>query len=119
MAQTNQKNKYKAADIRRALEEVLLNGLSQIRCLNGELKKLGVEDPKDAPEDKRSQLAALTYTVVLVNDLLHPAYKVAYEVLNKCEHPMLDYCVGLQKQSMENKMVDACECTSCKEDANA
>lgn len=115
MAQTKSKNKYTSAEIKRTLEEVLLNGMSQIRCLNNELSKIGVKDPKDATEEQRSQLAALTYTVVLVNDLLHPAYKVAYEILNKCEHPMLDYCVGLQKQSEENKMVDACECTACKE----
>ncbi len=116
MTQKKSKNKYTSAQIKRTLEEVLLNGLSQIRCLNNELSKLGVKDPKEATEDQRSQLAALTYTMVLVNDLLHPAYKVAYQILNKCEYPMLDYCVGLQKQSIENKMVDACDCTACKED---
>lgn len=116
MAAIKPKTKYTTKDIKRTLEEVLLNGLSQIRCLNSELSKLGVTNPKDAPEDKRSQLAALTYTIVLVNDLLHPAYKVGYQILNKCEHAMLDYCVGLQKQSEENKMVDECECTSCKEE---
>ncbi len=113
-----QSKKYKAKDIKRTLEEVILNGLSHIRCLNNELTKLGIQDPAQASEDDRARLAALTYTVVLLNDLLHPAHKVAYEILNKCEKPMLDYCVNLQKESVKNKMVDKCMCTSCLEEKN-
>lgn len=116
MART--KAKYKAADIKIAMQEVLMNGLSHVKSLNNELQKMSVVDPTQATEEQKSQLAALTYTLSLIVDLLHPAHKVGYEILNKCDHPMLDFCEGTQRESFKSNIVDPCFCTSCKENKN-
>lgn len=114
MARTT--DKYKSADMKLVLEEILLNGISHVRSLNNELQKFGITNPEDATEDQKSQLAALTYTLSLIIDLLHPAHKIGYQLLPKCDHAMLDFCEGIQRESFKAKIVDPCYCTSCKED---
>ena len=38
------------------------------------------------------------------------------KLFNKCDMPIVDYCIKAQQVAFESKLVDECFCSSCAED---
>lgn len=110
------KNKVAPAELRSVLNELLLNGYFHIKAINKEIHEMGITDPKEATAEQQNKLRAMTMTLTLVNDLLHPAHKISKKILPESEWPIVDYCIRAQKHAFELKLIDSCFCTSCKED---
>lgn len=110
----SQKSKTTAAEVKQVLTELLLNAYSHIKAVNNEIHALGIKDPQEASADDQNKLRAMTLTLTLINDIIHPAHEISKKILNKSEHPIIDYCIKAQKVAFESKLVDECNCTSCK-----
>jgi hypothetical protein len=107
-------NRLTAKDYKRVLIDVVSNGYHHIQAINNEIQSMKIEDPKNATQEQQDKLRALTLTMTLVNDLIHPAHILSKSVL-KGKDELIDYCVRMQKIAFENKLVDECFCSSCKE----
>lgn len=107
-----------AKKVRQVLTQIVATALNHIICLNNEMAKMNIKDPKEAPVEDRNRLAAMTHTIILINDLIHPAHKIAKDLLNKCEDPIVDLCIKIQADSIKNKLIDACLCDSCIKEEN-
>lgn len=118
MEQSKSSNKVSAKEIRSVMIELLSNGYHHIKAINSEIHTMGIKEPEKASEEDQNKLRALTLTLTLINDLIHPAHKMSKKLLNKCELPIIDYCMKAQKVAFESKLVDECFCNSCKEDKN-
>ena len=107
------------------LTEIMSNGYYHIKAINNEIqalneimKKEGITDPQKASQAQQDQLRALTLTLTLVNDLMHPAHKVSKKLLKKSEGEFINFCINMQKIALTSKLVGECFCSSCKEDKN-
>ena len=105
-----------AKKVRQILTQVVATALNHIIYLNNEMAKMGIKDPKDASQEDRNKLAAMTHTIVMINDLIHPAHKILKPLLNKSEDPIIDLCIKIQKDALISKLVDPCLCNSCVDD---
>jgi hypothetical protein len=110
------KNKVSAREIKSVFLEVLLNGYHHIAAINKELHELKIEDPNNATPEQQQKLRALTLTLTLINDLIHPAHKISKNMLKESQLPLVDYCMNMQKVALETKLVDECFCSSCSQD---
>ena len=106
----------KAKEVKLVLIEILSNGYNHIKAINNEIHALNIKEPQDATPEVQDKLKALTLTLTLVNDLIHPAHKMSKSLFNKCDMPIVDYCIKAQKVAFESKLVDDCYCGSCVED---
>ena len=102
-----------ANKVREVLIQITATALNHIVYLNNEMAKMGIKDPKDASQEDRNKLAAMTHTIVMINDLIHPAHKILKPLLNKSEDPIIDLCIKIQKDALISKLVDPCLCNSC------
>jgi len=106
--------KLTARDYKRVLLDVVSNGYHHIQAINNEIQSMKIQDPKSATQEEQDKLRALTLTMTLVNDLIHPAHKISKSIL-KGKDELVDYCIRMQKIAFENKLIDECFCSSCKE----
>lgn len=109
-------SKIPSKDIRRVFEEIIGAAYNHITCINNEIQKLNIKDVDKASQDDKNKLSALTHTIILINDLIHPAHKISKIMFNKCESTIVDLCIKLQREALDKKLVDECSCSSCKED---
>lgn len=112
-------NKPTAREIKDLLRELTLNGYHHLQCIDKEIKSLDIKDVSSAGEDVKNKLHALTMTFVLINDLLHPIHKISKKLLPKEYLPLIDSYIKRQSISLEQKLIDPCICSSCKEDHEA
>lgn len=106
------------AEIKRVMKDIIQNGLYHIAAINNEIQALKIEDPKAASIEDQGKLRALTLTLTLINDLIHPAHKLAYALVPD-KKPLIDYCVKMQELALANKLIDECHCSVCKESIKA
>lgn len=106
-------NRLTAKDYKRVLMDVISNGYHHIQAINNEIQQMKIEDPKSATQSEQDKLRALTLTMTLVNDLIHPAHKISKEML-KGKDELIDYCMRMQKIAFQNKLIDECYCSVCK-----
>lgn len=109
--------KYTSKDYKRVLTEVLTNGFYHIQAINNEIQAMKITDPATASQDDQNKLRALTMTLTLVNDLIHPAHPISY-ACTKVNPELIDYCVNIQKKALEHKLVDKCFCSICSQSNN-
>lgn len=114
----NQQIKPTAKEIKAVLIEILSNGYHHIKCINNEIHSMNIKEPEKESQEVQDKLRALTLTLTLINDLIHPGHKISKKILNKCEEPIIDYCMNAQKIAFTSKLVEECPCNSCKEDKN-
>ena len=107
--------KYTAKDHKRILLEVISNGYYHIAAINNEIAAMKIDDPTKATPEQKDKLRALTLTLTLINDLIHPAHKASYSLMKE-KSALIDYCVKAQQVALENKLIDPCFCTECRED---
>lgn len=107
--------KIKKQNYKRALKEVALSAYSQIKAINNEIATLNIKDPQDAPVDVQNKLRALTLTLTLVNDIIHPAHRISKHLFDESDHKLIDYCMQAHKVAVESKLVDPCNCSQCNE----
>lgn len=105
--------KLTAKDYKKVLIDVVSNGYHHIQAINNEIQSMKIEDPKKALPGEQDKLRALTLTMTLVNDLIHPAHDISRTFM-KDKIPLIDYCSNMQKIAFDNKLVDECFCGSCK-----
>lgn len=108
-------NKLSARDYKKALLEVVSNGYYHIQAINNEIQSMKIDDPKKATSEQQDKLKALTLTLTLINDLIHPAHAISKSIL-KGKDQLIDYCINMQKIALENKLIDTCFCSSCAKD---
>ena len=106
--------KLTARDYKRVLLDVVSNGYHHVQAINNELQSMKIKDPEKATQEQQDKLRALTLTMTLVNDLIHPAHNISKSIL-KGKDELIDYCVRMQSIAFKNKLVDECFCSSCKE----
>jgi|GEM_PF-4089724 hypothetical protein len=109
-------NKPTAREIKDITKELALNGYHILQCIDKEIKSLDIKDVSSADEDIKNKLHALTMTFVLVNDILHPMHKLSKKILPKEYLPLIDSYINRHKISLEQKLIDPCICSSCRED---
>lgn len=107
-------NKLSARDYKRVLLDVVSNGYHHIQAINNEIQLMKIDDPKNATQAEQDKLRALTLTMTLVNDLIHPAHQISKSIL-RGKDELIDYCIRMQKIAFQNKLIDECYCSSCKE----
>jgi hypothetical protein len=105
--------KPSGAEIKRVMKDLIENGLYHIAAINNEIQSLKIEDPKSASVEDQNKLRALTLTLTLINDLIHPAHKLAYALAPE-KKQLIDYCVTMQDMALKNKLIDECHCSACK-----
>lgn len=106
--------KYTAKEMREIMREVLAGALEHMHAIQSELHKLKLdkkeaEDPEDAHRQKM-----LLLTLTAINDIIHPAHKLLYAYFKGGEETF-DIYVANQKRAVQNKLVPACGCVTCKE----
>lgn len=107
--------KYTARDYRRILTDVVTNGYYHIQAINNEIQAMKIADPKDASQSDQDKLRALTLTMTLINDLIHPAHEISRKIVDD-KQDLINYCVNLQKIAFTNKLIDPCFCSVCKDE---
>jgi len=105
--------KYTARETKEILSDVLAGAFEHMDAVVAELKKLGTSEEIQADPNKTARAKVLTLTLVCINDIVHPAHNIAYQLFNDRDE-ILDICKRNHKVSVDKKLVPTCYCATCR-----
>lgn len=107
--------KYNAAQTKAILSDVLCGAFEHMYSIQKELTKMAEEKSEDP--NIQAQARTLTLTMTLINDIIHPAHKICYQIFKGAE-PFIDLCVKNHTLAREQKIVPECHCHLCEKKDN-
>jgi ElaB/YqjD/DUF883 family membrane-anchored ribosome-binding protein len=94
------------------LRDVLSTGYERMEYFINKLNDLKKEDPDLAKDGSKEKMSRIDMALTVVNDLLHPAHTISYEMF-KGYGPMIDQYVKLQNRAFELGVITECFCHEC------
>lgn len=99
-------------DVRAMLDTVLSHAMFHMIEVENQITALKLKrDGTDKPEDMKTA-RILTLVLTLLNDSIHSAHGYAAKVFDS---RMVDRYIKNQKLALDNKLVNPCLCSDCKE----
>ena len=104
---------YTKAELNQIIRDVLCGALEHMEAIKTELRKFDLKDEKTCDPVILSRAKVLTLTLTCINDIIHPAHKLCYQLFsNNSEY--FDILVKNHKHAFEKKMLPPCFCETCK-----
>lgn len=105
--------KYTQRETKEILADVLAGAFEHMDAIVVELKKLGTEEEVAQDPVKNQRAKILTLTLISINDIVHPAHDIAYQIFNDRDE-ILDVYKKNHAIAQDRKIVPVCFCCSCR-----
>lgn len=100
-------------DYKRVLSEVTEYAYMYLVHINNDMV-IAKKDGKDKTPDEQAHLDALVQTFNLINDIIHPAHLISYNLL-KIKPSFIEFCQKMHALETKDKNPESCFCGSCQD----
>lgn len=107
--------KYKADELKKIIVDSLSTAFVAIDHLGRSLAAMKLTEAElvDTVDNERTKQAKLLIsTIALVNDIIHPAHKIAYDLFPQSAHAFIDQCIKQRDVALKTNLTSNCNC--CK-----
>lgn len=106
--------RHTAKELRQIIHSMLANGFTHLDGLGRQISTVELSEEDMKSEDKK-ELVAKVRTIIaamaVVNDVIHPAHKIAYQLFPDDAHPFIENCIKQQQAARLSKMIrEKCSC---------
>lgn len=108
--------KNSSTHLKMILSDVLKIAFDHMRALGLQLKDLKIDegDIKSKTAEEIRAAETMSHMLTIINDIIHPAHEICYEMFDKNMTEFIDFCKSNQAKAIEKKLIsEKCSCYSC------